>query len=43
MLVTVQQYGIGWFTPKFNWATWELKAKHTAKTLLKNPNILAYY
>jgi hypothetical protein len=43
MSVTVQQYGIGWFAPKFDWATWELKAEHAAKTLLKNPSILAYY
>jgi hypothetical protein len=43
MLVTVQRCGIGWFAPKFDWATWELKAEHVAKTLLKNPSILAYY
>jgi hypothetical protein len=42
-LVTVQQYSIGWFALKFDWATWELKAEYAAKTLLENPSILAYY
>lgn len=43
MSVTVQRCGIGWFAPKFDWATWELKAEHAAKTLLENPGILAHY
>ena len=43
MATAVQRSGIGWFAPKFDWATWTLRPEHAAHTLLENPRMLEHY